>query len=448
LDILEASQNEDGGWGWWEGGASDPEITSYILFGLSRAQQSGVFVTDLMIQQATGYLLATMPSVDMLNESWQFNQLAMRYFALTESGIDVSAGMLAMVPIHSQISPAYQALLAVSLESQLPGNEHSTTILSNLAGQAIRTSTGAHWENQEDCRCWFYNTITTTAMINYALANVEGFSDILPEAVRYLVSNLTPSGDWGSPFETSWSILALNEVVRNSGGLSADYQYSSILNGKELINGEVDGSVGLEAVTRSVPVDLLYADDPNALSISRTDGDGKLYYKAHLFVYRPAEDVQPFGKGLNLSRVFRQIDNGEENRFVQSGHVGDLIEVRLNLVVENDLHYVIVEDLIPSGAEILDTRLNTSRQDLEEYQIGNPFNNGWGWWYFNRPTVYDNRVVWAANYLPAGTYQLVYTISLTHPGEYQVLPARVWQQYFPETQAISGGDKFVVEEAD
>ena len=107
-----------------------------------------------------------------------------------------------------------------------------------------------------------------------------------------------------------------------------------------------------------------------------------------------------------------------------------------------------VEDQIPAGAEILDTRLKTSRQDLEEYQVNEPFKNGWGWWYFNTPQVSDDRVTWAVNFLPAGTYQLTYTISLAHPGEYQVLPARAWQVYFPEVQAISAGEKFVIETGD
>jgi hypothetical protein len=132
-------------------------------------------------------------------------------------------------------------------------------------------------------------------------------------------------------------------------------------------------------------------------------------------------------------------------RFVQSGEVGDLIQVQLNLVLEDDTYYLMVEDHIPAGVEVLDTRLKTTRQDVPEFQAAAPFRNGWGWWYFNKPVVYDDRVVWGANYLPAGTYQLVYTISLVHPGEYQVLPTRAWQQYFPETQAISAGEKFVVE---
>jgi len=445
LDALTARQNEDGGWGWWNGGASDVEISSYILFGLVKAQQSGVFVEDTVIQSARGYLLATLPAVDMLTESWQYNQLAFRYFALAEAGIDVSTGMLDLVPFSSQISPANQGLLALALEVQLPGNEHSKTLFSNLAGSAIRTATGAHWENPDSCRCWLNNTVTTTAIVNYALARSQAFEDILPEAVRYLVAGIQPAGYWGSPYETSWSILALNEILKVSGDLESGYQYRAVVNGTELITGQAEGPTGLEVVFASLPVDKLYADDPNLLEINRGAGDGKLYYKAHLLVNRPAEDVEPFGRGIRISRVYAGVDDIEDISFTQSGEMGDLIQVRLNLVVENDLQYLVVEDWIPSGSEVLDTRLNTSRQDLAEYQAGSPFENGWGWWYFNKPIVYDNRVIWAANYVPAGTYELVYLISLTHPGEYQVLPVRAWQQYFPETQATSAGDKFVVE---
>jgi uncharacterized protein YfaS (alpha-2-macroglobulin family) len=447
LDALAARQNEDGGWGWWEGGASDVEISSYILFGLVKAQQSGVFVEDQMIQSARGYLLATLPAVDMLTESWQYDQLALRYFALTEAGIDVSTGMVDLLPYRSQISPANQGLLATALEMKQPGNENTRTLLSDLMGSSIRTATGTHWENSETCQCWFYNTITTTAIVNYALARNGEFKDVLPEITRYLVASLKPSGSWGSPFETSWAILALNEVLRASDDLAAGFQYKAIVNGTELITGQAEGPTGLEAATATLPVETLYKDDPNALEINRSAGDGKLYYKAHMLIYRPAEDVDPISKGLSISRVYKGLSL-EEMTFTQSGQTGDLIQVRLTLVVENDMQHLIIEDRIPSGAEVLDTRLNTTRQDLAEYLVSAPFENGWGWWYFNRPVVYDNRVIWAANYLPAGTYELVYLISLTHPGEYQVLPASARQQYFPETQAVSSGDKFTVEVKD
>lgn len=448
LAALSAAQNEDGGWGWWQGSASDGEISSFILFGLTQADKAGVFVEDLMIQQARGYLLATMPAVEMLAEPWQYNRLAFRYFALTEAGIDTSGGMLELASLSSQLSPYAQAVLALALENQLPGNEQARTLFSNLVGTGIRTSTGIHWENPENCRCWLNNTTTTTAIVTYALARADADSGTLPEAVRYLVSTSRPGGDWGSAYETGWAVLSLNEVMKANGDPSTSFVYSSAVNGTDVINGQAEGSAQLEAVTASVPVGTLYAEDPNALVINRGEGEGTLYYKAHLLVSRPVEDVQPFGKGMSISRVYADFNNEGTAIFTQEGTVGVLLQVQLTLVLEHDAHYLMVEDRIPAGAEILDTRLKTTRQDTAEYLVSAPFRNGWGWWYFNPPTVFDDRVSWSVNYLPAGTYQLTYSISLTHPGEYQVLPARSWEVYFPETQAVSAGEKFIIHAED
>jgi uncharacterized protein YfaS (alpha-2-macroglobulin family) len=212
-----------------------------------------------------------------------------------------------------------------------------------------------------------------------------------------------------------------------------------------LISGSAAGSAQLEAVSASLPVEDLYSRDPNALVINRSEGNGSLYYTAHLLVYRQAEDIQPFGRGLSISRVYSAVGSEEPARFIQSGKAGDLVKVQLTLVVEHDTRYLMIEDYIPAGAEVLDTRLKTSRQDMGSYLASNPFQEGWGWWYFNSPKIYDEHISWSANLLPAGTYQITYLLSLTHPGEFQVLPAHTWQIYFPETMAISAGDKFVIE---
>ena len=444
LDALAASQNDDGGWGWWEGGASDPETSSYILFGLVQAQKAGVFVDELMIQQGTGYLMATLPAVDMLSESRQYNLLAMRYFALTEAGIDVTAGMQALAALESQLDPGYQSLLAVALESGHPGNDWTKSLLSNLVGKGIRSATGLHWENQPESYTWLNSTTTTTAMAVYALARIEDSPAVLPEALRYLVSMKSWQGDWWSPYETSWTVLALNEVIMTSGELSSGFDFSASVNGRELISGLAEGPAQLETTKASLPAKDLFAEEPNALVVGRSEGSGSLYYTAHLLAYRPAEDAQPFGKGLSISRVYTN-QSGNSLRFVQSGSVGDLIQVQLNLVVEREMHYLMIEDYIPAGAEILDTRLKTSRQDVDDYRVSAPFRDGWGWWYFNTPRIYDGHITWTAKTLPAGTYQLTYTLSLAHPGEFQVLPAHAWGIYFPETMAVSAGDRFVIE---
>jgi uncharacterized protein YfaS (alpha-2-macroglobulin family) len=111
------------------------------------------------------------------------------------------------------------------------------------------------------------------------------------------------------------------------------------------------------------------------------------------------------------------------------------------------MYYLVIEDYLPAGAEVLDTSLKTSQQGAEpQYDPAQPFDEGWGWWYFDEPQIYDDHVAWAANSLPPGTYELTYQLVILQPGEYRVLPARAWQFYFPEVQGTSAGEIFEIKE--
>jgi len=184
-----------------------------------------------------------------------------------------------------------------------------------------------------------------------------------------------------------------------------------------------------------------------ALTIQREAGPGRLYYTAHLNVLRPVEDVAPMDRGISVSRSYETIEGSQltTNDGLRSP-VGEVINVKVALTLQQDVYYLVVEDYIPAGAEILDTSLKTSQQVNVEYDPRNPFGHGWGWWYFNDPQIYDERIAWSVDYLPAGTYELTYTLVLNQPGEYRVLPARAWEFYFPEVQGNSAGEIFRIEE--
>jgi uncharacterized protein YfaS (alpha-2-macroglobulin family) len=81
---------------------------------------------------------------------------------------------------------------------------------------------------------------------------------------------------------------------------------------------------------------------------------------------------------------------------------------------------------------------------VQIYDPRRPYEDGWGWWLFNPASIYDDHITWTANFLPAGTYELTYSLLLLQPGEYQVIPARAWQFYFPEVQANSAGETFEI----
>ncbi len=270
-----------------------------------------------------------------------------------------------------------------------------------------------------------------------------------------MVLNRGADGAWRSTYEDAWALLALNQVIRGTGDLNGSFAYDASLNGAPLATGEAQGQTG--AVKASVPVSQLYPRDPNALLITREDGPGRLFYTAALNVVRPVEDAAPLDNGISVQRRYYHQDASctqDDCQAIQGAQSGDLVEVRLTLSLDEAAYNLMLEDFIPAGAEILNESLKTTQQAVPEgdqpapqplFDPSAPLADGWGWWLFSSPQVHDDRITWAVDYLPAGTYELTYTVSLNQAGEYQVLPAHAWQSYFPEVQGTSAGEIFTIQ---
>ncbi|HLE14775.1 MAG TPA: Ig-like domain-containing protein [Anaerolineales bacterium] len=449
LGQLLARQNEDGGWGWCASSPSDGYITAYVLFGLTRASQAGSSVDEEVIQAAVDYLHAALPAVEMLDETWELDRLAFEQFALAQAGAGDLGGVSALYEVRERINPWAQALLALTLEGLSPDDERIQTLVSELETDALRSATGAHWENQQPGWQNMSTTLQSTAVVLYALAQHDPASPLVADALRYLMAHREASGGWASTYETAWTLLALAETMKGTGELSGDFAFAAGLNYAPLLDGQAGATAQLNPVTASVPVADLYPNDPNALVIGRGAGPGRLYYNAHLTVNRPVEEVAPLDQGIGVSRAYyrSEQDCSVECEPIQGAQAGQLVTVRLTLTLPETAYYLMVEDYIPAGSEVLDTSLKTSQQGAEPaYDPSRPYEQGWGWWEFGAPQVYDDHIAWTAESLPPGTYELVYQLVNGQPGEYQVLPARAWQFYFPEVQGNSAGQLFEIGE--
>ncbi len=207
-------------------------------------------------------------------------------------------------------------------------------------------------------------------------------------------------------------------------------------------------------MTADTPIGRLYPDASNVLTLSRGEGSGKLYYAVGLTLDRPAEQTAPASNGLSISRQAFPVGADcpdERCAAVSEGQAGQKLRVRLTLTVPSDLHYVAVRDYIPAGAEALNPGLKTTQLGEDGLPVTEqtfdprrPFVDGWGIWRFSGPQIYDDGIGWTAVELPAGTYELTYTIVLLQPGQFRVLPAQAWQTYFPEVYANSAGSVFEI----
>ena len=459
---LASLQNEDGGWGWWKvspflGGTdptagSDPYISAYVFFGLQRARLIGGTVNDDMLNRAAAYLQQSQPAVDANTAGETLDTIAFIQFTLSQAGLadEIIAGRL--FDERDRLSPAGRAWLALIFNKLNPADTRVRDLISNLQSSAIQTSASAHWETPRENIFTRGSTIYTTSVVVYALSLLDPTNQVLANAVRYLAAHRDASGLWHRGHDNAWAILALNEAMVGIGDMRADFSFNAALNGNPLTSGDIAG-IQIEPVTATVPLQFLSVNTPNLLTIQREDGLGRLYYNAVLNVNRPVQDVKPLDNGMRIDRVFcstsSRIRGCSPLSSLQLGS-NQPITAQLTLVLPHDSYYVMVEDFIPAGMEILNRNLKTSQLGVDEtgvevqFDEKDPFAEGWGWWLFNEPQIRDDSLLYSADFLPAGTYVLTYTLIPLQAGEYRVLPAHAWESFFPEVQGTSAGAVFEI----
>ena len=471
ISRLLSLQNEDGGWNWWgrsfflddgtQASASDPYISAYIFFGLLRAREIGMSVDDNALQRAGTYLSSLKPEITNDIAGAKLDEITFGQFALAQANSFDQAIVGNLYNVRDRMSPSSQALLASTIKRINPADERVRDLISNLESTAILTASGAHWETPRENIFTTGSPLYTTSVVVYVLAQLDPANTVVFNAVRYLAAHRDARGLWSIGHENAWAMMALNEAMVGFGDLNADFAFHATLNGGPLASGDVSGNQVLAPVNAEVPLEFLSPTSPNLLTVQREEGLGRLYYRAVLNVHRPVEDVKPIDAGMRIERVYCASSlSGVAPRDTQSKGCtplstlelgsGSPVTARLTLVLPHDSHYVMVEDFIPAGMEILNRSLKTSQQGIDSTQVevqfddSDPFAEGWGWWLFNEPQIRDDGILFSADFLPAGTYVLTYTLIPLQAGEYRVLPAHAWESFFPEVQGTSAGAVFEI----
>jgi uncharacterized protein YfaS (alpha-2-macroglobulin family) len=457
-------QNEDGGWNWWgtapvgeQTTPSDPYITAYMFFGLVRAHTVGVSVDDNALQKAGAYLASLKREITNDTSGAELDETAFVQFALAQASTFDQATLGNLYDARERMSPASRALLAYTFNALNPADTRMRDLISDVESSAVVSASGAHWETPTENIFSRGSSIYTTSLVVYVLAKLDAANQMLFNAVRYLAARRGARGLWNTGHDNAWAILALNQAMLGFGDLNSDFSFDATFNGGPLLKGDVSGGQVLNASTAHVPLEYLSTTLPNLLTIQRQDGLGRLYYRAILNVNRPVEDVKPLDSGMRIDRVYcnSALSGAAATAEAQSkgcNPVASLqlssdktITAQLTLVLPHETHFVMVEDHIPAGMEILNRNLKTSQQANDttkvetQFDDKDPFANGWGWWLFHDPQIRDDSILFTADTLPAGTYVLTYTLVPLQAGEYRVLPAHAWESFFPEVQGTSAG---------
>jgi len=447
LARLAREQNPDGGWGWFAQMESNPYITAYAALGLVEARDAGFDVDALMIERALNFVRLDLvrPTID--TPVWRLNRQAFYAYVFARAGQVKAADLDVLLDHRLEMDTWALSFLLMAYQQYDPGDDAIPALVSDLQSAAILSATGAHWEEAErDWWNWSSDT-RTTAIALAALTRVQPDHDLLPNAVRWLM--VARQGDhWTTTQETAWAVMALTDWMVASGELRGDYTYSLAINGEGLGAGTVTPETVREGQVLQVAVKDLLRDEINRVTISRSAGEGVLYYTAHLEARLWAAEARPISRGITVSReYFRAAD---PNAPVTSAQVGDVISVRVTITLPQEIYYFVLEDPIPAGTEPVDTSLLTTSQ-LDQPPTIQPMYEPrwyWGWWLFDRSELRDEQLNLYADFLPRGTYVYTYQVRASVPGEFQTMPSHAYAFYFPEVFGRGAGTLFTVTAAD
>jgi hypothetical protein len=453
LDRLYPRQHSDGGWGWWIDDQSSPHLTAYVVFGLLQARDAGFDIRADAIDRGEQYLIQNLGGAARDFSNWEANQQAWFLYVLSTNNRAPKNSIDDLFSERSKMSYYARAYLALAIGNQNKEDARIKTIMSDLNNAAIVSATGVHWE--EDSNDWWsMNTDTrSSAIILDAYAQLDKNNALAPNIVRWLMV-ARKVGYWETTQETAWALIGLTDWMKATGELKPNYDYALFLNDKSISEGHISPDQVQDPIKLQIAVKDLIADVGNKLRFSRGEGDGVLYYTAHLKVYQPVEDLKPADRGVIVSRRYTLESCAETDRSkcpdVREVKLGDVIRVDLTIVAPHDLYYLVVEDPLPAGAEAVDTGLATtsmlaqgvsvSRQPNYDFSGREYFSPYYYWWnWYTRAEMRDEKVVLFTDYLYRGTYEYSYTMRATLPGDYKVIPTMASEFYFPEVFGRSAG---------
>jgi uncharacterized protein YfaS (alpha-2-macroglobulin family) len=442
LGRLYSYQHEDGGWGWWENDKTHPFMTAYALSGLVGAKEAGFAVDQEVIRRGTAAALDQLGAaeLDLATRAYVLHALAL---AGSEDRTMAEKLFARRKELAKDLNPMSRALLALALH-RLGSVDPARELVTELLAEAKRTDGFVSWEGTSWHYDWQNDALQTTAIVLKAILRVDPARPEAAAAVRWLMSRRQGAERWRSTLDTAQVVYALVEYMKARREMSADFEVEVVAGGRSVLKRRFGKAELLsEPVSLPIPPEALLGGREIEV---RKNGEGNLFATLTASYYTQDERIPPRSGGpLRIDREYHRLELTRQAggkygyRRTPLGleatvKASDLILVILTPSASSDSEYLMIEDMLPSGFEVI--------EDTRGWRIeGLPFREyeeyGWGEWYTHRE-VRDNRVVFFSTELDrAWRKTMQYVLRAQTPGDYHVMPARIEMMYYPETRATT-----------
>ena len=400
VERLFTMQTPGGGLGYWPH-ARQPMLwaSAYGAMVLTLAQQRGWMVPEPQFNNLLSGLSAQLRAPD---DQSSFSDECLALYALALAGRAEPAYHEKFFSLRGQLSTEDQALLALAILQANGPPEMARELLTT--NQTARHSVSANFGGPSR-----EMAIRLLAWIRFRPESREVTSlfDALMRQQR--------QAHWDTTQGDAWALLALTEYSRRvEGSLQA-------------ADGELhwrDQIIPFRLDARQPAFEKTFAltGDAEPIPALRTSSPRRLYVSA-AFEIRPPGTTQPRqDEGFGLQRCYQRLD-GENHPCGGDLAVGDRVLVTLELAARNAARYVVVDDSLPAILEPLPTATAFDEQ------------RDWVWSFHE---FRKDRVLFFADYLPAGNHTLRYCARVRAVGEVNAPSGKIEEMYHPLRFGLTG----------
>ncbi len=176
-----------------------------------------------------------------------------------------------------------------------------------------------------------------------------------------------------------------------------------------------------------------------------TENDKPFYADVELHEVFPVEKVSPVSKGFFLERGIYDIADTQFETPLKTLKQGNNYIVRMRIVTNASHRQIALLDHAPAGAEFINFEFDNADKTLRNL-VQDEQCYGWCRPNFNHQEFHETAARFFADYIGPGTHEVKYLIRARMTGDFEVMPAKIEEMYFPEVFATTNGEKIMIKE--
>lgn len=470
LEKLYRLQAPSGGFAYYAGLEENFSLTLEVLRALGTLEEAGVAVRPGVMARAASYAqreFSGRPGAVVDDGTVALMALAFSYKGIPEDARDIARPYVERIADNSTKLETLPSIVLAYLSLAAERGDYSRGVRRKLfaalenrlaldaRGAYIQTNARSHWH-------MYGTTEKTTGLFLSVAALHDAQHPAAGNVLRWLLASRDMQRAWGTTNATFSVLEGALAVAVARGENDPDFDLSLFVDGAAAGKKSFAKSSVFESLDAVVPVSALPREKLIPIRIDkeeRTKQGQSAYYDLVFRYALPPEYQPPRDEGIAVERALYQLDASTTP--ITSAKVGDIVRGVLTITIPEEYHAVAIEDFIPAGFEIVNTRLVT-----EVLPEGEGRNEGdvWREGIYNEygeydadpertTTLYpsfeefrDDRVFAFSEYITPGVYTYEYYLRALVPGTFNYLPATVSEMYFPEIFGRTAGSVFTVEE--